>query len=97
MARRNYNQSVRTRPAVEDQTPREPVQEQVWGIVDHCMKLNIRATPDKDARILEVVDAGTRLTIYPAGATDETDEWYKVQLSKARLGYCMKAYVTLME
>ena len=67
--------------------PEKPIE----GIVSGCTKLNVRAKPSMNANVIDVVDAGTSLSIIDSKSTVE---WYCVDVFGGE-GYCMKKFVTL--
>lgn len=55
------------------------------GVATNCKKLNVREEPNKNAAVVEVVNAGTEFKI-----EDEVNGFYKVNN-----GYVMKDYISL--
>ncbi len=60
------------------------------GIVVNCEKLNVRNEPDKNADIVQIIDASSKVEI---SLNDSTDEFYKVYTETGMSGYCKKQYV----
>lgn len=63
------------------------------GNVQNCVRLNVRAKPNTNADILEVIEIGDDVTI------DEKSlgkPWYKVTTAKGTVGYCMKEYIVIV-
>lgn len=97
----NYNK-ISTEAAGEEKvenvvTPTEPVEQAepikiVKGVVSNCTKLNVRKEPKKDAEVLVVIDAKTKVEVEP---DNSTDKWYKVSTKNGIEGYCMKDFITL--
>ena len=70
--------------------PEVPVN--IVGVVSGCKRLNIRKAPNKDSDVVEVVHAGTELTI----AQHSLDKpWYRVTTSDGVKGFCMREFVTI--
>lgn len=88
MAKRNMPIKEQT---IEPTTFKVPVIEKT-GIVVNCEKLNIRLKPNRESRILLVVEEGTALTINPIRSTHN---WYSVKLEDGVYGYCMTDYVAV--
>lgn len=63
----------------------------VFGIVDNCELLNVRATASTDGEVVKVINRGTKLEINEA---ESTNEFYKVK-NKSCDGFCMKDFITV--
>ena len=102
MAKTNYNKMSRKTPKepkietgsfeIEQTTTEIPVEETPVpefkkGIVNGCIKLNVRKEPKADAEIIGTLDAGSIVTVY-----DEIDGFYKVGPTNE---YCMKKYISV--
>lgn len=74
--------AVITEPVKEPETPKT-----VIGTVINCEKLNIRAEPKIDAKIVGTFFGGQEIEIY---LDTSTNEFYDVNV-----GYCMKKYIKL--
>lgn len=61
------------------------------GFVDNCSKLNVRETPNIDAKVLTILNKGDKVDI-----KSENDGWYGVGY-KGFSGFCMKEYITKKE
>ena len=68
----------------------EPVEK--LGIVTNCSRLNVRKKPNKEAKILAVIDEGTELTV---NLSRSTRNWYSVSLESGLYGYCMTEYIDI--
>ena len=75
---------------VEETVETVTLPEMVEGVVVNCAKLNVRAEPDIDARIVCVLDAMSKIEIDVAKSTDE---WFKVCTAIGVEGYCMRKFV----
>lgn len=64
----------------------------VFGIVEGCVKLNVRMAPDTEAPVVTVIDAGTTLKTFPAMGTKD---FYCVRTESGVNGYCMKKFIRL--
>lgn len=71
---------------VEPKTPKK-----VFGIVDNCELLNVRATASTDGEVVKVINRGTKLEI---NESESTSEFYKVK-NKSCDGFCMKNFITV--
>lgn len=98
----NYNK-ISTEAAAEEKVetavaPEESIVEKaptiqiVKGVVSGCIKLNVRKEAKKDAEVLAVIDAKTKVEVEP---DNSTDKWYKVITKAGIEGYCMKEFITL--
>lgn len=87
MAKHNMPTNNINTAHTETKAPAEKV-----GTVVNCDKLNIRVKPNKEARILTVMEEGTSLTINPVRSTHN---WYSVKLDSGLYGYCMREYVNV--
>ena len=71
----------------------ESVTEEVaFGIVNDCVRLNIRRTPDINASVLYTVDCNGELMI---DFKHSTEEWYNVCNKAGICGYAMKKYISV--
>lgn len=94
----NYNKMA-NQPKVENYTepetnvqntePQEPTIEVIPGNVAHCVKLNIRNTPELSGDIVGVLDSGTEVEIF---VNESTDTFFKIKAGDIE-GYCMKMYI----
>lgn len=75
---------------------KEPVKEPipVVGVVSGCTRLNIRKNPNSNSEVLCHADAGAKLMI---DLDASTHEWYAVCTETGFDGFCMKAYVIIIE
>lgn len=71
--------------------PTEPIS----GIVSNCNKLNVRSAPTKEAKVICIIDAKTKITIDP---NTSTDDWFHVYLTEGdgTEGFCMKEFITVV-
>lgn len=63
------------------------------GNVQNCVRLNVRAKPDTNAAVLEVIEAGTDVDVDKKSLGKP---WYKVTTIKGTVGYCMKEYIVII-
>lgn len=77
---------------VIDTENQEPPTEIMTGLVTNCVKLNIRKEANKEADVVCVVDALTKLIIDP---NNSTDEWFSVCTETGVAGFCMRDFVTV--
>lgn len=80
----------------EETKVEENVDEQkpVVGIVEDCIKLNLRKEASLEADVLTEVLSGSTLLI---NEEESTDEFYKVCTASGLEGYCMKTFVNIKE
>lgn len=66
----------------------------VIGVVDNCVKLNIREEANKESEILCVINKGEKVEIIEE---ESTDDFYAVRYNngKSICGFCMKDYIKL--
>lgn len=78
--------------------PKIPVLEQesssAVGEVIRCSKLNIRSRPDPKSEIIDVLPAGTRVSI---NLSAKFDKYYEILSPSGKKGYAMKTYISLIE
>lgn len=66
--------------------------EHITGIVDNCIRLNVREKPSVDAEILTALEAGSEVRLLK----DEMENgFYKVCTASGLEGYCMCEYIVL--
>lgn len=63
-----------------------------FGKVSNCNKLNIRKKPSITAKVVDVIEAKTKVRIDNAASNDE---WCKVYVKPEVEGYCMRKYLTI--
>lgn len=61
------------------------------GVVTGCTKLNVRAEPNLDAKVVRVIEKGRSVHI---DLDESTDEWYAVYVGEEE-GFCMKKFITI--
>ena len=83
----SYAAPVETEVEVEAPKPEESRLPNQIGVVTNCLRLNVREKPNKDSKVVMVVDKGDTLVIDP---NESTDGWYCVDG-----GYVMKEFVTI--
>ncbi len=62
------------------------------GIVTNCLKLNLRAEPTADSKVLLELKALDKVTV---NMDKSTDEFYNVRSSSGAKGYCMRQFITI--
>lgn len=66
--------------------------EPITGVVDNCIRLNVREKPSIDAEILTALEAGSEVRLLK----DEIDNgFYKICTASGLDGYCMCEYIVL--
>lgn len=66
--------------------------EPITGVVDNCIRLNVREKPSIDAEILTALEAGSEVRLLK----DEIENgFYKICTASGLEGYCMCGYVVL--
>ena len=77
---------------VEEPTEKVETVKIVKGTVANCSKLNMRKEPKKNATVIAVLAAKTKVEVE---SNASTDDWYKVITKDGLEGYCMKEFITL--
>ena len=80
----NENENVTQEP-VEKEAPKV-------GVVDNCVRLNIRVAPRITADVRLIINKGDEVTLcekQPKG------EWFRVRTQDNTEGFCMKKYITI--
>ena len=83
-------------PEVEPEPDPEPSVEpenQKFGKVSNCKKLNIRKLPSRDAEIVSELVEGSEVMI---DEKESTALFYKICTEHGIDGYCMKDYITVV-
>ena len=62
----------------------------VTGVVDGCMKLNVRVEPAANADVICTLSTTTEVEI---NVDDSTAEWFKVCTATGVDGYCMRKFI----
>lgn len=66
--------------------------EHITGIVDNCIRLNVRENPSVDAEILTALEAGSEVRLLK----DEIENgFYKICTASGLEGYCMCEYIVI--
>ena len=86
------NENVTQEP-VENVT-QEPVEKEALkvGVVDNCVRLNIRVAPRITADVRLIIEKGDEVILcekQPKG------EWFRVRTQDNTEGFCMKKYITI--
>lgn len=86
------NENVAQEP-VENVT-QEPVEKEApkVGVVDNCVRLNIRVAPRITADVRLIIEKGDEVILcekQPKG------EWFRVRTQDNTEGFCMKKYITI--
>lgn len=72
-----------------EETPTPPApKKQLKATVVNCKRLNVRNDPDAKSNVVEVLDAGSELTI-----DDVENGWVKVQTESGVAGYVMDKFI----
>ena len=66
--------------------------EPIAGVVDNCLRLNVREKPSIDAEIITALEAGSEVRLMK----DEMENgFYKVCTASGLEGYCMCEYIVI--
>lgn len=98
--------AAKKKTKVEEPVVETPVQEELTEVVDepkaepnisfgkvsNCNKLNIRRKPNINAKVVEVIDAKTKVRIDNSASNED---WCKVYVKPEVEGYCMRKYLTI--
>lgn len=60
------------------------------GVVVNCIKLNVRKEPNKNSKVIKIIDALSEVRVI---RKDSTYNFYKVILSSGEEGFCMKKFI----
>lgn len=94
----NDNKKERWKKLLEEEQKKTESQEETksepatrTGLVTNHPKVNVRARPSMDAKILMVADIGTKFEIL-----EEMPNWFKIQLNDnlGRVGYISSTFFT---
>lgn len=69
----------------------EPKTTPIFGVVDNCELLNVRANPSLKAEVVTTVAQGTKLEI---DKRESRKDFWKVKTDKFE-GFCLKEFVTV--
>ena len=67
----------------------EPTVKNVEGMVVNCTRLNVRKEPNKNAKVIRILDKGNCVMI---DLENSTEDFYKVSTPSGE-GYCMKNFI----
>lgn len=82
-------------PVTVEEVVSAPTEPPISGIVSNCNKLNVRSAPTKEAKVICIIDAKTKIIIDP---DTSTDDWFHVYLTEGdgTEGFCMKEFITVV-
>ena len=89
---------VETEPKLENQIPEIIEDEEqatdniVIGIVNDCIKLNVREEPNKESAIVCELALQTEVMV---DQTESTEDFYKVCTAAGIEGFCMKQFIAI--
>lgn len=95
MGNNNNRKEVREpQVQVNENVTQEPVEKEVpkVGVVDNCIRLNIRVAPRITADVRLIIEKGDEVILcekQPKG------EWFRVRTQDNTEGFCMKKYITI--
>lgn len=95
MGNNNNRKEVREpQVQVNENVTQEPVEKEVpkVGVVDNCVRLNIRVAPRITADVRLIIEKGDEVILcekQPKG------EWFRVRTQNNTEGFCMKKYITI--
>ena len=70
----------------------------IYGIVDNCVRLNVRSKPNVKSEVVCVIPAGLKVVVSKMGTTDGFYEVHSVDNGEATEGFhgfCMKNYILI--
>ena len=70
----------------------EPEKKTIIGIVDNCVKLNVRKEPTTHSEVLCIVDRKAEVVI---DMDESTEDFYKICTAAGIEGFCVKYFVTI--
>ena len=95
MGNNNNRKEVREpQVQVNENVTQESVEKEVpkVGVVDNCVRLNIRVAPRITADVRLIIEKGDEVILcekQPKG------EWFRVRTQNNTEGFCMKKYITI--
>ena len=75
----------------ESAEPKIDVPKEVTAVVCNCKKLNVRKNPEKDAKVLMMIDEEDIVTV----TGDLINNFYPVITESGIKGYCVKDYLKI--
>lgn len=88
---------VAVEPVAQEVVEETPKNESKVGIVDNCVKLNLRSEPKLDARNENVITELLAGSVVVIDEEKSTDSFYKVTTETGREGYCMKSFIGIIK
>lgn len=86
------NENVENQNGVEEVVNEPEVVNQFsTGVIVRCEKLNVREKPNKEAKVLYILDRSSEVKIDTTAST--TPDFYKVITASGVEGYCMAKYI----
>lgn len=85
--------AVNTEPAITVTTEDE-TSDTFVGVVVGCTRLNVRNSPEKNAKVIATVPAGTELLM---DCVQPDAEFYSVCTASGIEGFCMKQFIEIQE
>lgn len=86
--------AVNINPEITTVSTEDETTEMLVGIVVDCTRLNVRQTPDKGAKVVATIPAGTEVLI---DGDQLDDEFYCVCTASGIEGFCMKQFIEIQE
>lgn len=90
MAKNNHKEFNDPKPETVKEAPKKEVK---VGVVDGCLKLNVRVSPKITADVLTIIDKGTEVTL--SEKQPKNNEWYRVRISDDLEGFCMSKFIAV--
>ena len=91
MAKNNHKEF--NEPVLETPVQEAPKEEVKVGVVDGCIRLNVRVSPKITADVLTIINEGTEVTL--SGRQPKNGEWYRVRINDDLEGFCMSKFITV--
>lgn len=84
-------QNAAAAEVVEPAEPNIDVPKEVKAVVCNCKKLNVRKNPEKNAKVLMMIDEEDRVTV----TGDTINNFYPIITESGIKGYCVKDYLKI--
>lgn len=82
---------VEPKPVPQPQPAPQPKPTSFKAEVFNCVKLNVREEPSTDAPVIDILNAGYKVTVYPEQSKGEFCK--VVSYTTGKEGYCMKKFL----
>ena len=91
---RPENEKTDVKNVVEEKPVVQAEPRTVFGIVEHCERLNVRAAPSMNAEVACVIKCHAKVEI---DLEKSTEDFYKVTVPSGVGGFCMKKFIEIQQ